>query len=64
MAESGCITKISKRTIRYNTAQIRGGGRAEHRCGKGRPRKITSESKSQCISMAEIGQVQVQQVDL
>ena len=36
-------TKIPIRTVRYNLAKIKKEGGVEHRCGNGRPRKITAE---------------------
>ena len=42
-AEIAQQTKIPVRTVRYNLAKIKKEGEMEHRCGNGRPRKITAE---------------------
>ena len=42
-AEIARQTKIPVRTVRYNLAKIKKEGGVEHRCGNGRPRKITAE---------------------
>ena len=42
-AEIARQIKIPVCTVRYNLATIKKEGGVEHRCGNGRPRKITAE---------------------